>query len=179
MSQFNDRSDIIQISCSTADMSGLNTYTASGAVLPFNPRDLMVPEPIYETRIAKKETPVQQQPDDTVTTMKLLDYDPNKPLIDADQASEEQRIMTHLTLEANARLALFMKGCRDFRENELTTTSVTELTNMLIDLHFSGRAPLDSTSQHLMTMKLVLRAALERLVSRDQPSEPESDVTVI
>lgn len=177
MSQFNDRSDIIQISCSTADMSGLNTYTASGAVLPLNPRDLMVSEPIHETRITKKETLVKQQPDDTVTTMKLLDYDPNKPLIDADQASEEQRIVAHLTLEANARLALFMKGCRDFRENELTTASVTELTNILIDLHFSGRTPLDSTSRHLMTMKLVLRAALERLVSRDQP--PESDVTVI
>ena len=177
MSQFNDRSDIIQISCSTADMSGLNTYTASGAALPLNPRDLMVSEPIHETRITKKETLVKQQPDDTVTTMKLLDYDPNKPLIDADQASEEQRIVAHLTLEANARLALFMKGCRDFRENELTTASVTELTNILIDLHFSGRTPLDSTSRHLMTMKLVLRAALERLVSRDQP--PESDVTVI
>lgn len=177
MSQFNDRSDIIQISCSTADMSGLNTYTASGAALPLNPRDLMVSEPIHETRITKKETLVEQQPDDTVTTMKLLDYDPNKPLIDADQASEEQRIMAHLTLEANARLALFMKGCRDFRENELTTASVTELTNILIDLHFSGRTPLDSTSRHLMTMKLVLRAALERLVSRDQ--SPESDVTVI
>lgn len=177
MSQFNDRSDIIQVSCSSADMSGLNTHTASGAALPLNPRDPMVPEPIYETRIAKKEPPVAQQPDDTVTTMKLLDYDPNKPLIDADQATEEQRIMAHLNLEANARLALFMKGCRDFRENELTTTSVTELTNILIDLHFSGRTPLDSTSRHLMTMKLVLRAALERLVSRDQP--PESDVTTI
>lgn len=165
MSQFNDRSEYVQISCSTADVPGLTAYATSGSIA-WDPRELMAPEPIYETRIAKKDAPVPEVPNDDVTTMKLLDYDPNKPLIDADRLSEEQQILGHLNLQAGARLALFMAGCREFREGELTEESLTKLTNMLIDLHFDGRAPLDSTPNHLMTMKLVLRAALMNVIPK-------------
>jgi hypothetical protein len=121
----------------------------------------MAPEPLYETRIAKQDEPVQELSENEVVTMKLMDYDPNTALIDADKLTEDQRILKALGIQAEARLALFMNACREFRaEPEATPASITALVNALVDVLFDGRVPLDTTPRHHFTMKLVLRAAL-------------------
>lgn len=172
MSDFNDKLNIGACSTGMA-MSSAMPYlaTASGCVMPFDPRDMMAPEPIYETRVAKKEEPVSAEQDQLVTTMKLLDFDPNKPLIDADRLKEEQAIIKQLSLQADARLALFMDNCRKLRESDpmQLPSAVDTFTNTLIDLYFEGRAPLDTTDRHSFTMKLVMKAAIMNLVLSQDP----------
>lgn len=141
--------------------------TASGACYLPDLRELLMPEPIYETRIAKKEEPVSDVTDTDVTVMRVQDYDPNVPLIDADRFNEEGRINRQLALQADARLAAFMHNCRELREShpdELATTLDTFVDN-LINLYFDGRAPLPTTPRHSATMKLVLKAELANLIA--------------
>jgi len=164
----NDFNNRVHIACSSAD-AGLHVSVASGS--PFHPNpyaDLQIPEPLYETRIAKKDAPVSQTlPDDTVTTMRVTDYDPNQPLIDADRYSEEQRITNQLSLQADARLAAFMHNCRALREAHPDDINLMlqEFANNLIDLYFDGRLPLPTTLRHSTTMKLVLKAELVNLIA--------------
>lgn len=162
---FNDR---VHIACSSANPS-LHVGVASGSPFHHDPfGDLRIPEPLYETRIAKKDTPVSQTlPDDTVTAMRVTDYDPNQPLIDADRYSEEQRINNQLSLQADARLAAFMHNCRTLREThpDDVNLAVQEFANNLIDLYFDGRLPLPTTPRHSATMKLVLKAELVNLIA--------------
>lgn len=161
MSSRNDRSmefaSNLSIACSTA----------SGSCYLQDPRELLMPEPLYETRIAKKEAPVVNQPNDTVTTMTLQDYDPNTPLIDADRFNEEGRINRQLALQADARLAAFMHNCRELRESHPSeaASAIDSFVNNLVELYFDGRAPLPTTHRHSATMKLVLKAELANLIA--------------
>jgi hypothetical protein len=172
MSDFNN--DVISFSSSSAMIPNIgHAATASGSILPYDPRDMMAPEPLYEARVAKQDEPAQELSENEVVTMKLMDYDPNTELIDADKLTEDQRILKSLGIQAEARLALFMNACREFRaEPEATPASITALVNALVDVLFDGRVPLDTTQRHHFTMKLVLRAALaDKLRPGQTPAE--------
>lgn len=164
MSKFNDHP--VNVSCSSACMPYPN-------LPPLGPQSLMAPPPLYQNQPSQKETPVVYFNENEVESMKRLDYDPTKPLIDADQIKEDQAIINMLGLQADARLALFMSSCKKLRETGATEESITEFVNVLIDLQFSGRVTLDTTPTHLMTMKLVMRAALVKLVGLDQTGNGE------
>ncbi|QXO10279.1 hypothetical protein pEaSNUABM37_00320 [Erwinia phage pEa_SNUABM_37] len=166
MSDFNK--PYIDIPCSSAMPYPM---TASGCVMPLDPRDMMAPEPIYETRIAKKEEPVSVPHDNMVETMKLLDYDPNKPLIDADLHSQEQQLVQQLNIRADARLALFMNACRELRESDpmQLPSAVAKFVDDVIDTHFDGRPPIDTTTRHSFTMKLVMKAAIMHVILSQDP----------
>ena len=113
-------------------------------------------------------------PDHQVSVMKLLDYDPNVPLVDADKHQTEQQLMHELSLRAEARLALFMAGCRQLRESDPARwqTALAAFTNTLVDVLFEGRVDLQNTERHKNVMKLVLNSTLANLVTSHNPDQP-------
>lgn len=95
-----------------------------------------------------------------VTTMRIQDYDPNNGHIDADQYTEEQRLMRDLTIRAEARFTSLMATCKDLRAGTDPVKDIDVFVDKLLNLFFDGRMELASTEQHRNVSALIMKAAL-------------------